>query len=149
MTSFAVDTSCMVAAVCSWHEHHEAAAVEIERRLAARERLVVPAPALVEAYAVLTRLPPPHRLSPRDAWRLIADNFVEQAAVVALESDGYVEVVRSTAAEELAGGRTYDAVIGECARLGRAKTLLTFNRRHFDPPPQGVTVVVPATRRAG
>ena len=43
----------MIAAVCSWHEHHEAAANEIERRLAGRERMIVAAPALVEAYAVL------------------------------------------------------------------------------------------------
>jgi len=54
---FAVDTSCMVAAVCTWHEHHAAAAGEIERRLGRGERMAIPAPALVEAYAVLTRLP--------------------------------------------------------------------------------------------
>src|SRR5439155_4456381 len=61
------DTSCLVAAVCAWHEHHAAAAREIERRLAAGEPMIVAAPALVESYAVLTRLPPPHRLRPADA----------------------------------------------------------------------------------
>jgi hypothetical protein len=31
----------------------------------ARAKIIVAAPALVEAYAVLTRLPSPHRLSPQ------------------------------------------------------------------------------------
>jgi len=56
----------MIAAVCSWHEQHEAAANEIERRLAGRAKMIVAAPALVEAYAVLTRLPPPHQCSRTD-----------------------------------------------------------------------------------
>ena len=140
---FAVDTSCMVAAVCSWHEHHEAAAAEIERRLDRRERLSVPAPALVEAYAVLTRLPSPHRLSAPDAWALIEANFVAQATVQALGSDLVVDLLRRAAAQAVAGGRTYDAVIGECARDAGAKVLLTFNRRHFDPAPAGVNVIEP------
>ena len=40
----------MIAAVCSWHEHHELAANEIDRRLARREKMIVAAPALVETY---------------------------------------------------------------------------------------------------
>lgn len=55
----------MIAAVCAWHEHHTRATEEIERRLSRGEEMIVAAPALVEAYAVLTRLPPPHRLSQR------------------------------------------------------------------------------------
>src|SRR3989304_5930435 len=62
---FAVDTSCMVAAVCSWHEHHDGAAAAIEDRLDAGERLAVPAHAPAESYAVLTRLPAPPRLAHR------------------------------------------------------------------------------------
>jgi hypothetical protein len=49
----------MIAAVCGWHEHHSRALDEIERRFGRREALVAAAPALVEAYAVLTRLPAP------------------------------------------------------------------------------------------
>lgn len=71
MPAFLPDTSCMVAAVCDWHEHHERAREEIERRLDRDEVMVTAAPALVEAYAVLTRLPAPHRLSPEDALVLI------------------------------------------------------------------------------
>ncbi len=75
--AFLPDTSCIIAAVCSWHEHHEAAASEIERRLAARTQMIVAAPALVEAYAVLIRLPSPHRLSPQNALTLLENNFLK------------------------------------------------------------------------
>jgi predicted nucleic acid-binding protein len=53
MPGFVLDTNCMIAAICSWHEHHERAAAEIERHLEHGEALIVAAPALVEAYAVL------------------------------------------------------------------------------------------------
>jgi predicted nucleic acid-binding protein len=140
---FSVDTNCMVAAVCSWHEHHAAAAAEIERRLERGEQLTVPAPALVEAYAVLTRLPPPHRLGPDDAWTLLEANFVSDAAVTALNAASYTRLLRRLAHEKISGGRTYDAVIGECVRQAESQALLTFNRKHFDPPPDGVTVIEP------
>ena len=145
MTTFALDTSCMVAAVCSWHEHHAAAAGAIERRLAHGDRLVVPAPALVEAYAVLTRLPAPHRLSTSDAWALIDANFIKPATLVALSRMAYTKLLRQAASLAIAGGRTYDAVIAECGRRARAEVLLTFNRRHFDPPPEGVSVIDPSS----
>lgn len=141
--AFALDSSCMVAAVCSWHERHAAAAAEIEARLGRAERLVVPGPALVETYAVLTRLPAPHRLSPQDAWRLVDTNFIKPATTATLTGRAYVRLLRQLARRDIAGGRTYDAVIGECVRT-RVDTLLTFNRRHFDPPPGTVSVVEPS-----
>jgi predicted nucleic acid-binding protein len=141
--NFSVDTNCMIAAVCSWHEHHDAAVDAIESRLQHGNRLAVPAPALVEMYAVLTRLPSPHRLSPADAWMLIEANFVESAVVIAPSAAAYRTTLRQVAAAGIAGGRTYDAVIGECARQAKADTLLTFNRRHFDPAPAGVSVIDP------
>ena len=33
-TVCAVDTNCIIAAVCAWHEQHRVAAAEVERRLA-------------------------------------------------------------------------------------------------------------------
>lgn len=93
---------------------------------------------------VLTRLPPPHRLSAADAWALIESNFVKGRTIVTLAADRYVDVLARAARLEIAGGRTCDVVIGECAREAKAGVLLTFNRRHFDPPPAGMTIVEPS-----
>jgi predicted nucleic acid-binding protein len=144
MTRFAVDTSCMVAAVCSWHEHHESAVGALDRRLRRGERLTVAAHALAEAYAVLTRLPAPHRLSPADAWTLVEANFVDDADVIAMSGDAQVKLLSRLAAGGIGGGRTYDALIGECARQGKAAVLLTFNPRHFEPAPDGLTIEEPS-----
>lgn len=143
--TFFVDTSCIVAAVCAWHEHHADSAAEIERRLAARERLATAGHALAEAYAVLTRLPPPHRLSPPDALALVEHNFMNGAAVFTLDAEGYRVLLRRAGREGIAGGRTYDALIGACALLAKAAVLLTFNAPHFAHlEAAGVRVVVPA-----
>lgn len=135
----------MIAAVCVWHEHHTAAVAEIERRLERGENLKVPAPALAESYAVLTRLPSPYRLSPADAWALVEANFIKGARVVWLNGGGYAKLLGHLAKTEVRGGRTYDAVIAECAKRSQASVLLTFNRRHFGPPLDTLTVIDPLT----
>ena len=139
---FFLDTSCIVACVCSWHVHHAQATAEIEQRLAAGETMATAAHAAAEAYAVLTRLPAPHRLSPADALALIDGNFLEGA--VALDAGGYRDLLRRAGADGISGGRTYDAIIAECARRAKAATLITFNARHFGGlETAGVRVVVP------
>jgi predicted nucleic acid-binding protein len=141
---FALDTSCMVAAVCSWHERHQAAIAAIEERLGRGERLAVAAHALVETYAVLTRLPAPHRLAPADAWALVKANFVDHATIVTLNGHGHVVLLGRLAAMGIGGGRSYDAVIAACAGQAKAEAILTLDRRHFDPPPKGVAVIDPS-----
>lgn len=131
MVSFLPDTSVMVATVCTWHEHHERAITEMDRRLAERESLAIATPALIEAYAVLTRLPPPHRLSPRDAIGLIEASFLTEGTLAGLDNKAYRPLLREAADHDIAGGRTYDWVIAACARAARVKTLLTFNARDF------------------
>lgn len=143
MSVIALDSSCMVAAVCSWHERHAVVAAEIERRLAAGGRLAIPAHALVEAYAVLTRLPAPHRIAPADAWALLSANFVEPATVVAIEGPAHAELLARLAAAGAGGGRTYDALIARQAAAAGAGVLLTLNPRHFEPPPGHITVIEP------
>jgi predicted nucleic acid-binding protein len=143
--AFLPDTSCMIAAVCSWHEYHEAAAREIESRLTGRAKMIVAAPALVEAYAVLTRLPPPHRLSPQTALTLLDSNFLKLGAVVALNAKSYKTLLLHAPKNGVAGGRTYDAVIGACAVQGKASSVLTFNPGDFGALSQDFDVVVPGT----
>lgn len=135
----------MVAAVCTWHEHHDRARDRIERRLDRGDTLAVSAHAVTEAYAVLTRLPAPHRLAPADAWALVKTNFVDPATLVTLNADAYLAVLGRLAAAGIGGGRSYDALIAACASQSRVDTLFTFNPRHFDPAPLGVAVIDPST----
>ena len=144
MPGFLPDTSCMVAAVCAWHEHHARAREEIERRLRRAETMLVAAPTLVEAYAVLTRLPSPHRLSPADALALLEADFIAVGTILALDGEAYVALLRRAPEDGISGGRMYDAVIAACASKTKGTTVLTFNASHFAPfSRRGVEIVVP------
>lgn len=146
MAGFLPDTSCMVAAVCTWHERHEAAADEIDRRLRARENLVIAGPALAEAYAVLTRLPAPHRLEAADARDVLQVSFVRQGRLVALEAGRYVRLLAQAPDRGITGGAFYDAVIAACAIKARVRAILTFNIAHFQRyADEGVDIVAPGT----
>jgi predicted nucleic acid-binding protein len=147
---FLPDTSCIIAAVCTWHERHEAAVRAIERRLSAGETLTVAAPALVESYAVLTRLPSPHRLGAADARDLLEANFLRKGRLVALNTGEIRALVRRAPEAGVTGGQTYDAVIAACARKARVSALLTFNARHFPSTLVGdIEVFVPGERSGG
>jgi predicted nucleic acid-binding protein len=86
---------------------------------------IVAAPALVATYAVLTRLPPPYRLSPTDARTLLEENFISTASIVPLDKRAYLALLRRAPQDGIVGGRTYDAVIAACARKGKIAVILT------------------------
>jgi predicted nucleic acid-binding protein len=116
----AVDTSVVVAGFASWHEGHGSAAAILGRRPR------VPAHVLVEAYSVLTRLPPPHRAPSDLVATFLAERFPDRPLV--LPARAYAEVIAASARAGLAGGAIYDALIGATARHAGA-TLYTRDRR--------------------
>ncbi|MCC7180642.1 MAG: PIN domain-containing protein [Acidobacteria bacterium] len=137
-----LDTSCLVAAVLPQHEHHAATAADLARRRAAGQAFVMAAHAVIEAYAVLTRLPPPHRLAPADALAVLDRNW-GRAETVALTGAETWRVVRQHGGAGAAGGRIYDGAIAASARKAQADEILTWNLRHFDGA-VGVRAVAPA-----
>ncbi len=144
MPAFLTDASCMVAALCSWHVFHGRARQEIERRLARGESMVSAGHAVIETYAVLTRLPPPHRLGPADAQALVTTSFVEGITMTGSDARTYRQLLDRMPSAGIAGGRAYDALIAACARKAGAGVLLTFNARHFeDLGGDGLTIVEP------
>jgi predicted nucleic acid-binding protein len=88
---FMPDTNCIVALLSPRHEHHDRAFQAIERRLDAGETMAVAAHTLVETYAVLTRLPAPHRLSMADCRALIEANLASDVVeIIALSTNDYL-----------------------------------------------------------
>jgi predicted nucleic acid-binding protein len=94
--------------------------------------MALAAPAILEAYAVLTRLPPPHRLAPGDAQALLAESFLTGRELICLDSPATRDLLASLPEREIAGGLTYDAVIAACTSRAGARVLLTFNEAHFE-----------------
>src|ERR1035437_10873414 len=110
----AVDSSVVIAAFATWHEHHAIA----RKAMASRPRLV--AHAAVESYSVLTRLPPPHRAHPSIVYAFITERFTEP--FLTLSETGYQQLLATVAAGQILGGPAYDALIAfrsEERRVGK------------------------------
>ncbi len=130
MSRLVLDTGCLVAAVCSWHEHHEPTREALEDALERGYGFVAVAHALTEAYSVLTRLPPPHRLSPGDAFTVLKENWGEDEAV-ALTATEYWDLLHAAQGAGISGGLLYDAVIAACAKKAQADVIMTWNVDHL------------------
>ena len=141
MTRVLVDSTCMVAAALPHHEHHAATLADLSRRRASGCVFLVAAHSVLEAYAVLTRLPSPYRLSAVDALTVIERNW-RTTETVTLNGTECWRVVVQLAGAGVSGGRVYDGLIAACARKARADELLTWNIKHFAGP-HGVRAVTP------
>jgi predicted nucleic acid-binding protein len=115
-----VDSSVVIAAFASWHEHH----VVARKALISRPRLI--AHAAVESYSVLTRLPPPHRARPSIVHEFITERFTDP--FLTLSQTGYLELLATMATSQILGGPTYDALIAFTAAEHQA-TLMSLDQR--------------------
>lgn len=115
------DTSVLVAAFASWHEHHDLAFAAIGRLDA------VVAHCLLETYSVLTRLPAPHRMVADVVASYLDQTFGRHEAVALLGSEQQ-SLVGACVVQGIAGGSVYDALIAAtCARANLK--LLTLDSR--------------------
>lgn len=116
----AVDTSVVVAGFASWHEGHRAAAAALERR----PRL--PAHVGVESFSVLTRLPPPHRVSPELVSAFLRERF--EVPPLTLPASAYLRLIDEATRIGISGGAVYDALVAATVRHAGA-TLLSRDLR--------------------
>ncbi len=115
-----VDTSIVVAAFASWHESHGAA----DRVVDGNARLV--AHCAVEAFSVLTRLPPPHRVAGHLVRDFLAARFPNP--YVGLDAADYRGLIPRLVETGISGGAAYDALIAATARAAD-EILVSCDRR--------------------
>jgi predicted nucleic acid-binding protein len=123
-----LDTSVLVAVFHGDHIHHTASLdVFAECR---KEDGCCGAHSLAEVYATLTRMPGKHRVSGEQAMLFIA-SIRERLTVIALGEDDYVDLLQTSADAGIVGGAIYDAILARCALKAGAKTIYTWNLRHY------------------
>lgn len=140
-----VDTSVFVASMIASHQFHQQARQWIDTIRKGHAEAVVSAHSLAETYSVLTRIPPPQRLSAAVAWRLIKQDLLDIAEVLALTSQEYQALIARLAQAQIVGGAVYDAVIAEIALKAQVDHIVTLNPRDFRRvnPSLTATVIVP------
>lgn len=124
------DTSTLIAAFCSWHEFHDHCRDAWQKSLGSDCAILAAAHSLVEVYSVLTRLPPPHRLSPATAHQIVLKNLKDKQ-IIELSTRDYWSVLDDCSDSGISGGTVYDALIVRAAVVGRADELATLNESHF------------------
>ena len=117
---WAVDTSVAVAALDAGHGAHEPC-----REAVRRYRPALSGHAAFEVFAVLTRMPGPAAVDPGDAAGLIRRVFPDAAWLTAEQAH---DLRARLAVVGITGGATYDALVGEAARVAGAR-LLTRDHR--------------------
>jgi predicted nucleic acid-binding protein len=126
--AFFCDTSVLVAASDTAHEHHGASLAVVST--ARRDRAFCAAHTLAELYAVLTATPTPRRRTTAD----VLTNVQHAASVftpIALNAGDYLWVLQRAAAHNVRSGQVYDALILKAAERAGAATIYTWNLRHF------------------
>ena len=140
----ALDTSVVVPALLDWHDHHARALAAVVEWRGAGRRLVVPIPALIQSYSVMTRLPRRWRVTPDTARSLLSNAFAAGADLVAQNGDAAWSLFDRVVSKGVAGGGIHDADILACAERAGAKRLLTLNPVDFERlGPTSVEIVVP------
>ena len=114
------DTSVLIAAFATWHDGHESAVCALNRGI----HLI--AHTALETYSVLTRLPPPHRVEPIAVHAYLAD--LTSSDYLTLDARSHHDLIHHLAEHGVAGGATYDALVGLTAKAAGA-TLLTRDAR--------------------
>lgn len=93
---------------------------------------------LLETFSVLTRLPAPLRMPPRDALLCLRENF-SRDLIAGLTPQSSWSSIEQLAERGLGGGRVYDAAIASSVLQAGATILLTWNVRDLlAVAPQGL-----------
>lgn len=116
----AADTSLVVAAFATWHERHEAARRALDGGLRLVEHCAL------ESYSVLTRLPPPHRVSGELVRDFLAARFTQP--YLRLGEQAYRDFILGLTDHGISGGAAYDALVAATAAASGVE-LLTCDKR--------------------
>lgn len=122
------DTSALVPVFYGSHIHHQASLarfIQFDRSTGC-----CGAHSLAEVYSTLTRMPGKHRISSEQAMLFIG-SIRERLSIIALSGDEYADALQTSAARGIVGGGIYDAMLAHCALLARAKTIYSWNARHY------------------
>ena len=130
----AADTSLVVAAFASWHEHHEVARNALDAGIELIEHCAL------ETYSVLTRLPPPHRCPGDVVSHFLSRRFPR--LFLRLDSKAYKKFVLELPGNGIFGGAAYDAPVLERHELVRVDVLQLVPTAHYIHV--GMASVIPA-----
>ncbi len=123
------DSSVFFAAFSAGHPGHEESLTMVSK--ASPRFSACAAHTLAEVYATMTSLPGRNRVSPVQAL-LFTEEIRGRCQLISLDSDEYLAAVTQASSLSLVSGQIYDWLVMRCAEKVGAKTIYTWNVRHFE-----------------
>lgn len=123
-----LDTSVLIAAFWGDHESHDASLAILQQ--CRKETSGCGLHSLAEVYATMTALPVRPILAP-DQVALFLEQIPERLSMISLDEAEYRKTIQDAADRDLVSGRIYDALLLACARKAKARTIYTWNLKHF------------------
>ena len=125
-----VDTSVIVAAVHANHPVHLSSSRWLDAAFDTHD-VVVAHHSLLEAYAVLTRLPPQYRVAPSEAETVLRETIQANARLAPFSAESMWSFMTGMTALPAAGGAAYDAFIVRLLSEAGAEAIVTYNIDDF------------------
>ena len=136
------DTSCLVAGLLLKHQHHELTVNEFTRQQSFQN--IVSVHSLLECFSVITRFPPPLRVTTRVAEQVLRTNLEEHIEVVDVTPADAWAAIEEVRLGGASGGSVYDAAIAQSVARAGANILFTWNVKDFlRVSPPGLEVRAP------
>jgi predicted nucleic acid-binding protein len=138
-----VDTSVIIAAVHANHPVHISSARWLDPAFDAHD-VVVAHHSLLEAYAVLTRLPAQYRAAPAEAEIVLRETVEGHARIAPFAAESMWDIIARLTAVPAAGGAAYDAFIIRLLSEAGADVIATYNVDDFRRLSPSVRISDPA-----
>jgi len=138
-----VDSCILVAGVHANHPLHAVAADWIIRNISLR-KLIVAHHSILEAYAVLTRLPGELRITGPEAKQLLESTIRPNMKIAKFDASTIWDCINSLVSQSAVGGLSYDAFIADILTNAGAEAIATFNTTHFIDIAPHLSVIDPS-----
>lgn len=142
-----VDSSVLIAAAHENHPFFEASHTFLAGLQP--DKAGVSAHGLVETYSVLTRMPKFVGYSAKEAALYLARLTEKRLSVFGLSESETMTLIAGAPDRGVAGGRVYDAIHARAAVKAGAKTIVTWNEKHFIGLEDSLRIETPGTARGG
>lgn len=151
---YALDTSFVIAALAGWHDRHDEARAWLAALSQLGSPIVIPATVWFETASVLTRMPPPYRLTPSAVRQILEALAVLGCSVASMPSDSVLTTLTDGLRAGVSGGALHDLHVAASAQAAGATHLVTLNPKDFQRPGFPALQIVapgvdPATEQAG
>lgn len=138
-----MDSCILVAGVHANHPLHAIASDWLIRNIPLN-KLIVAHHSILEAYAVLTRLPGEFRISSSEARKLLETTIQPNMRIAAFSETSIWDYINSLVLQQAIGGHAYDGFIAEILIHSGVEAIATFNVFHFTHLASHVKILDPS-----